>query len=135
MKIERKKGKAAEVYTASLNDILFFLMLFFLIISTMVTPMAIRVMLPKSSTSQQVTTKKNINVAITRDRQYFIDDRHVTYKELEPALAALASGTSGDQTPNILLQADNSIDLQSVVDIIDIGNRLQMRVILFTDKE
>ncbi|MDR0510104.1 MAG: biopolymer transporter ExbD [Rikenellaceae bacterium] len=135
MKIERKRSRAAEVYTASLNDILFFLMLFFLIISTMVTPMAIRVMLPKSSTSKQVATKKNINLAITSDRRYFLDDSQVSFDDIEPAIAAQAAGLDDEQKPNILLQADNTLDLQSVVRVIDIGNRLNMRVILFTEKE
>lgn len=53
MKIERRKTGIAEVYTASLNDIMFFLLLFFLIISTMVTPMALKVLLPHSSTADR----------------------------------------------------------------------------------
>ena len=57
MKIERRKTGIAEVYTASLNDIMFFLLLFFLIISTMVTPMALKVLLPHSSTAEQVAVK------------------------------------------------------------------------------
>lgn len=89
MKIERRKTRLAEVYTASLNDIMFFLLLFFLIISTMVTPVALKVMLPHSSTAEKVITKKNIMLAVTADRQYFIDDRKVEFKEIEPALASM----------------------------------------------
>ena len=74
MKIERRKTRLAEVYTASLNDIMFFLLLFFLIISTMVTPVALKVMLPHSSTAEKVITKKNIMLAVTADRQYFIGE-------------------------------------------------------------
>lgn len=65
MKIERRKTGIAEVYTASLNDIMFFLLLFFLIISTMVTPMALKVLLPHSSTAEQVAVKKNIMLVVT----------------------------------------------------------------------
>ena len=46
MKIERRKPRNAEVYTASLNDIMFFLMLFFLIIATMIAPATMKVVLP-----------------------------------------------------------------------------------------
>ena len=79
MKIERRKTGIAEVYTASLNDIMFFLLLFFLIISTMVTPMALKVLLPHSSTAEQVAVKKNIMLVVTGDRQYYIDDQKVGF--------------------------------------------------------
>jgi len=135
MKIERTRRGRAEVYTASLNDIMFFLMLFFLIVSTMVTPMAIRVMLPKSSTSKPVLPKDNINLSITRDKRYYINDREVPFAQIEPTLAGLTAGMSDDEKPNVLLQADLTLDLQSVVTLIDIGNRQRIKMILFTEKE
>ncbi len=135
MKIERKKSQVAEVYTASLNDIMFFLMLFFLIISTMVTPMAIRVMLPKSSTSKQVTAKESINMSVTREKRYYINDREVPFEQIEPTLASMTASQPEDGKSNVLLQADLALDLQSVVKIIDIGNRLSLKIILFTEKE
>jgi len=136
MKIERtRKGRGAEVYTASLNDIMFFLMLFFLIVSTMVTPMAIRVMLPKSSTSKQVTPKDNITLAVTRDKRYYINDSEVPFAQIEPTLTRMTAGIPADQKPNVLLQADLTLDLQSVVTLIDIANRQNLKMILFTEKD
>ncbi|MDR1809896.1 MAG: biopolymer transporter ExbD [Prevotella sp.] len=135
MKIERRKNRTAEVYTASLNDIMFFLLLFFLIISTMVTPAAIKVLLPKSSTSEKVVTKKNISVVITPDLQYLVDDKPVSFNEIEPALAAIAAALPEGEEVNILLQADKTLNLQDVVNVIDIGNRLKLKMILFTQKE
>ena len=135
MKIERKKSPAAEVYTASLNDILFFLLLFFLIISTLITPMAIRVMLPQSSTSKQVATRKNINLVVTRDLKYYIDDREITFDGIEPALVSISSSLSEEEKPKVLLQADRLLDLQSVIRVLDIVNKLQLETILFTEKD
>ena len=135
MKIERRKTRLAEVYTASLNDIMFFLLLFFLIISTMVTPVALKVMLPHSSTAEKVITKKNI---ITADRQYFIDDRKVEFKEIEPALASMVKNKKEGNAEIeyvVLLQADMSLNLQPVVDLIDIANRLQLKMLLFVEKK
>jgi len=134
MKIERRKSRITEVYTASLNDIMFFLLLFFLIISTMVTPAAIRVLLPNAATSEQVITKKNINVSITSDLRYYIDNREVTKDLIEPGLADILSQKAENEEMNVLLQADRSLSLQEVVDIIDIGNRLQIKMVLFTQK-
>jgi len=137
MKIQRRKTRTAEVYTASLNDIMFFLLLFFLIISTMVTPAAIRVLLPNAATSEKVVTKKNINLIITKDLRYYINDKELAKEELEPALSAVLTKEKTDNPNvemNVLLQADKSLSLQDVVDIIDIGNKLQVRMILFTQK-
>ena len=137
MKIERRKTRTAEVYTASLNDIMFFLLLFFLIISTMVTPAAIRVLLPNAATSEKVVTKKNINVIITKDLRYYIDDKELQKSELESALGAVLAKEKADN-PNVemtvLLQADKSLSLEDVVDVIDIGNKLQVKMVLFTQK-
>ncbi len=137
MKIERRKTRAVEVYTSSLNDIMFFLLLFFLIISTMVTPAAIRVLLPNASTSEQVVTKKNINLIITQDLRYYVNDKEVLKDEIEPALiAAIAKEKEKNENVevNVLLQADKSLSLQNVVDVIDIGNKLRIKMVLFTQK-
>lgn len=134
MKIERRKRRSAEVYTASLNDIMFFLLLFFLIISTMVTPAAIRVLLPNAATSEKVVTKKNINLIITQDLRYYINDKEVAKADIEPALAAILEKKAENEEMNVLLQADRSLSLQDVVDIIDIGNKLRVKMVLFTQK-
>ena len=137
MKIERRKTRLAEVYTASLNDIMFFLLLFFLIISTMVTPVALKVMLPHSSTAEKVITKKNIMLAVTADRQYFIDDRKVEFKEIEALASMVKNKKEGNAEIEyvVLLQADMSLNLQPVVDLIDIANRLQLKMLLFVEKK
>ena len=135
MKIERRKTGIAEVYTASLNDIMFFLLLFFLIISTMVTPMALKVLLPHSST---VAVKKNIMLVVTGDRQYYIDDQKVGFGEIESRLSAILKNNT---TPDgkaveyvVLLQADKSLNVQDVIDLVDIGNKLHVKTLLFVDK-
>ena len=138
MKIERRKTGIAEVYTASLNDIMFFLLLFFLIISTMVTPMALKVLLPHSSTAEQVAVKKNIMLVVTGDRQYYIDYQKVGFGEIESRLSAILKNNT---TPDgkaveyvVLLQADKSLNVQDVIDLVDIGNKLHVKTLLFVDK-
>ena len=138
MKIERRKTGIAEVYTASLNDIMFFLLLFFLIISTMVTPMALKVLLPHSSTAEQVAVKKNIMLVVTGDRQYYIDDQNAGFGEIESRLSAILKNNT---TPDgkaveyvVLLQADKSLNVQDVIDLVDIGNKLHVKTLLFVDK-
>jgi len=135
MKIERRKQRTAEVYTASLNDIMFFLLLFFLIISTLATPATIRVLLPNAKTSEDAVIKKNINLTITADRHYFVDDKEVTFEQIEPQIASILSKKKEKEEMIVLLQADKSLNLQDVVSVIDIGNKLNVKMVLFTKKE
>lgn len=135
MKIERRKLRTAEVYTASLNDIMFFLLLFFLIVSTMVTPATIRVLLPKSKTSEDVVVKKQISLTITADHRYYIDKREVTYETIEPQLASILSKKTKSEDVIVLLHADKTLNLQDVVSVIDIGNKLRVKMVLFTQKD
>lgn len=135
MKIQRRKTRSAEVYTASLNDIMFFLLLFFLIISTMVTPAAIKVLLPNSSTAEKVATKKNVNLVVTSNLEYFVNDKKVSFDSLKGELEdAVGKREEGDDI-NVLLQADKSLNLQDLINVIDIGNQLKIRMVLFTQKD
>ena len=135
MKIERRKLRTAEVYTASLNDIMFFLLLFFLIISTLVTPATIRVLLPKSKTSEDVAIKKQINLTVTAEHKYYIDKQEVTFETIEPKLAQMIAKKAKTEDLIVLLHADKTLNLQDVVSVIDIGNKLKVKMVLFTQKE
>lgn len=128
MKVERKKkGNAIEVYTSSLSDIMFFLLLFFLIISTLVNPSVIKLLLPKTQYAEQVTAEKNVNISITKDLQYYFNDKPVPFRDIEPLLV---ESMNGNVKLTVILQADNSIPLQNVVDIVGIGNKLKVKVVL-----
>ncbi len=133
MKIERSRKRNAEVYTASLNDIMFFLLLFFLIISTFVIPTSIRVLLPNAKHSDKVVEKKVVQLAVTKDYRYYIDDKEISFIQVEPALNRLQNLSNGKELM-VSLQADKTVDLQHVVDLIDIGNKLGIKMVLFTKK-
>jgi biopolymer transport protein ExbD len=132
MKIERRRTRTSEVYTASLNDIMFFLLLFFLIISTMVNPSVIKLLLPKASNAEQTVSKQNINLTVTKDLKYYINDEEVSFDKIEPRLKNLKARA---KETTVILRADNVISLQHIVDVIDIGNKLQLKVILATRKD
>lgn len=134
MKIERRKPRNAEVYTASLNDIMFFLMLFFLIIATMIAPATMKVVLPSSKTSSDAAIRNQINLTVTAELKYFVEDREVTLEQIEPIIAQELEKKKNKETI-VLLHADRSLNLQNVVNLFDIGNRLKTKMILFTQKE
>lgn len=132
MKFKRQRRFHAEVSTASLNDIMFFLLLFFLIISTLGNPNVIRLLLPKSSKSQHNVTKDPVTLSITKDKEYYIENRQVPFEELEGRIQQITANTS---EPTIIVRADGNLPVQDLVEIMDIGGKLNVRMVLATEKK
>jgi biopolymer transport protein ExbD len=132
MKVSRRKNPHAEVYTASLNDIMFFLLLFFLIISTLVNPSVIKLTLPKAQSNEQALSKKTINLSITKEKNYFLNDKPVSFEALKTSLET-SIHTMPDLT--VIIRADNSLQIQDLVDVLDMGTKLRIKMILATKKE
>jgi biopolymer transport protein ExbD len=131
MKARRNKRFAMEIPTGSLSDIMFFLLLFFLIISTLANPNVIKLSLPKASTSDQ-TNKSHITLAVTDDKRYFIDKTEVGIDQLESSLANVTSGTD-DKT--IILRIPYNLQVQDMVDVLQIGSKLGLNFVIATDKK
>lgn len=126
----RKRHREAEVSTDSLSDIMFFLLLFFLILSTMVSPNSIKVNLPKSDPNVMVeNTKKPIHVAITKDRKYFVNSVEVAQANMEAEISKLASKQT---EPTVLMHLDKELSIQDEIDIMTICYRLKCKTILAT---
>jgi biopolymer transport protein ExbD len=130
MKLKRQRRFHAEVQTASLNDIMFFLLLFFLIVSTLGSPNVIRLILPKTSESTNEVSKQPITLSITEDKRFFIDRKQINFPDLENAVL---EATSGMEEPTVVLRAAESLTIQDLVDVMAIGARLKVRMVLATD--
>lgn len=130
MRLRRENEDRIEVATASLNDIMFFLLLFFLIVATFANPNVIKLVLPKAKSSQSIT-KKQITLSITKDLHYFIDDRAVTTNGLEIELELMKKRIP-DVT--VVIRPDAEISVQSLVDVLQIGARTNIKMILATRK-
>jgi biopolymer transport protein ExbD len=125
----RKRRIAAEVQTSAMNDIMFFLLLFFLIASTITNPNVIKLALPKSSTSLSVT-KKTINVSITKDLRYFVDKKQVKVEDLQAAIAAYKTLAS---EVTIVLYVDKTVAIQEAVVVMDVAQKLNIKLVLATE--
>lgn len=130
MQLRRKSRMTSEVSTSSLNDIMFFLMLFFLIMSTMVAPSVIKINLPKTSAGKSVS-KQNIVLAVDSNLNYFVNNEKVLFPELEQKLLAV-SNKDTTKEPTIVLQASKKLSLQDVVDVMSVGTKLKMKMVLAT---
>ena len=126
---KRSRGVSAEVHTSAMNDIMFFLLLFFLIASTITNPNVIKLALPKSSTSLSVT-KKTVNVSITKDLKYYVDKTQVTIENLQPTIASYKTQNT-DVT--IVLYVDKTVAIQDAVVVMDVAQKLNLKLVLATE--
>ena len=131
MNLRRKAVDEAELSTESLNDIMFFLLLFFLIISTMANPNVIKLMLPKSANNEQLQ-KQQVNLGVTKDKQYSINKVPVPFDQLESAIAQAINGL--DQ-PTVVLNFDRGLSVQDLVDVMQIGTKIKVKMVLATQKQ
>lgn len=130
MKFRRQRRFEAEVATASLNDIMFFLMLFFLIVATLGSPNVIKLLLPKSEASSHDVSKQPITLSITKDKEYFIDKDPVALPELEQKLM---EATGSMEEPTVVLRAEQTLTIQDLVEVMAMGARLKIRMVLATE--
>ena len=129
MNLRRRNKVVGEVYTSSLNDIMFFLLLFFLIASTLATPNVLKLLLPNAKSGSQ-SIKHPVTISVTSDLHYAINNTPVQPDQLESVLAATIQGTPD---PAALLKVDKTIQVQNLVDLLDIGNRLKIKMVLATE--
>jgi len=131
MKLKKRLDFKPEVATGSLNDIMFFLLLFFLLVATFANPNVIKLLLPKAQSSQTLS-KKQITLSITNDKKYFIDQKYTPFSMLEGELSQI-KGKISDVT--IVIRASSELTVQDLVDVLEIGSRLQIKMILATQKK
>jgi biopolymer transport protein ExbD len=128
MNFRRKKRFEAEVATSSLNDIMFFLLLFFLIISTVANPSVIKVLLPKTKNNQTLN-KKQITLTVNKAKEYYLNDKLIVPADLE---GAIVKEIQGLPDPTIVLRMDAELTIQDLVDILAIGTKLKVRIVMAT---
>ncbi len=114
-----------EFNMSSMTDIVFLLLIFFMLASTLVTTNAIDILLPKASGKTE--NKRSVSVSISKDLTYYIDQKVVGESVLENRLI---SELSDQESPTIVLRAEKSVPVDNVVKVMDIANRNKFKVIL-----
>ena len=125
MNLRGRNKVTPEFNMSSMTDIVFLLLIFFMIASTLVTTNAIDILLPTASGKTE--NKKSVAVSIKKDLTYYIDQARVDESVLESELVALLSEK---QEPIIVLRAEKSVPVEYVVKVMDIANRNKFKVIL-----
>jgi len=126
MAIKLRNKRSVEFSTASMSDLVFLLLVFFILVSTIVSPNAIPLLLPNSTSDPVIEAKKDIEVYIDDQLNYYIQDQahRVDKEELQPAISAALSGADKG---SVMLKVDQSVPVQYVVNVIDAVNKINVQ--------
>ena len=109
---------------------MFFLLLFFLIISTVTNPNVIKILLPKSGASQSLH-KQPVTLTVTEDKRYFVNKQQIQLSQLENVLL---ERTKDMAEPTVVLRIPHSLSIQDLVDVMQIGTKHKLKMVLATNK-
>ena len=113
---------------SSMTDIVFLLLIFFMLTSTLVSPYALKLLLPSSKA--RTLEQQTISVSITPDIDYYIGENKIPFEQLEDKLKL---ELSGEKEPAIVLHADKTVDIEYAVKVMDIAYRNKYKVVLATN--
>lgn len=126
MRIGKNKNKVStEFNMSSMTDIVFLLLIFFMLTSTMVTTNALDLVLPKAK--GKTDSNKSTSVTIDKDLNFFIDKDKVNEADLENQLLALFANS---ENKAIVLRAEKSVPHEKVVKVMDIAYRNQIKMVV-----
>ncbi|MDX1271317.1 biopolymer transporter ExbD [Bizionia paragorgiae] len=122
MNLRGRNKVTPEFNMSSMTDIVFLLLIFFMIASTLVSAEAIDLLLPKSSS--KTTQTKNVSVSVNKNNEYFVDMKQVPKASLE---AEVLAKVGQSDTPTITIRSDQDVEMKHVVYIMDIANRNKIK--------
>lgn len=137
MAIQQRAKAKAEFSMSSMTDIVFLLLIFFLVTSTLINPNALKLLLPKST--NQISAKQQVSVSI----KHYVNKNTFSYhingnkkavkaEEIEPRLQELLQESDD---PTFSIYADKTVPIEQVVNMMNIGKRNKYKVILATSPE
>ena len=126
MALQSKLKVDTSFSMSSMTDIIFLLLIFFMLTSTFITPSGLPVNLPSSKSSTIVMQR--VSVTITPDRRFYVNDRRVTRGMIEIELAKALQGKEGV----VVLHVDKSVPVEYLVDVASIATSLKAKVSIAT---
>src|SRR4051812_18764963 len=131
MNLRSKRHKRqAEMHNSALNDILFILLLFFLIVSTLANPNVIKLQLPKATSNTKA--RQTVVVSINANREYYVGTNRVPFERLLSTLTPALRNENLE--PTIVINAEKSVPVEDIVNVMEIATKLGAKVVLATKK-
>ncbi|RXG14038.1 outer membrane transport energization protein ExbD [Leeuwenhoekiella aestuarii] len=125
MNLRGRNKVSPEFSMSSMTDIVFLLLVFFLLTSPAITPDALDLILPKAK--GKTSNQQNLSVSITKDLDIYVNKERVTSNNLE---AFINSELTGVEDPTIILRAEEGVPIEEAVTVMDIANRNKYKIVL-----
>lgn len=134
MAITSRHKRNINFAMSGMTDIVFLLLIFFMITSTLIAPGTQNVDLPRSN--NQTVANPDVSVSITRDMEYFVNGEAIVFSELESSLSAAIEEATISETenkvPTIRLNADENLAWEQIMQFINLAKRNRYKVIMGT---
>ena len=127
MGLRSRNKRLAEFQLASLTDIVFLLLIFFVLTSSIVSPNALNILLPNSDSQTQAT--QSVSISIDKDLKYYLNGEEIDPAWLETMLPAKLAGQTD---PTVVLSADKSVQVEYVVGVMNIASSMKIKMVLAT---
>lgn len=127
MAIKRSTKVETSFGSSAMTDMMFLLLIFFLVLTTLINTNALDIMLPKSSNT--VSEKSSINMAITQDLKYFINGEQFDFDQIE---VVLKNKVSEVKNPVIMLSIDKRVSVDEFAKIMDVARRNNFALYMMT---
>ncbi|MEO2058713.1 MULTISPECIES: ExbD/TolR family protein [Mesonia] len=125
MNLRGRNKVSPEFSMSSMTDIVFLLLVFFMLTSPAVTPEALDLLLPKAK--GKTSNQQNVAVSINKDLEVFINSEQINKNQLE---IELQRRLRGEEDPTIILRAEQSVPIQDAVNVMDIAKRNKYKIVL-----
>lgn len=132
MNFRKRAREASEVETGALADILFFLLMFFLMISTLASPDAIKLLLPETAKPMPTPANEVIRLTVDEKLNYYIDDRLVDVANLE---AELTTEVTSKKAVTLVVRMDRNQTVQELTNIYDLAAKLKLAMVMAAEKK
>lgn len=125
MNLKGRNKVSASFNMSSMTDIVFLLLVFFLLTSPTITPNALDLLLPKAS--GKTSSVQQASVSITKDGAFYVDNERVSELEIERELNRILAG---QKEPTIILRAEEGVPIEDAVLVMDLANKNRYKIVL-----
>lgn len=122
MALKRRNQRRVEFNSSSMSDLVFLLLIFFMLTSTLVAPNAIKLLLPQSSS--RTMAKQTVTVYINEKNDYYIGERQVAENQLQSEIMVDLNKSNGGNDGTVVVRSDKNVPVQYVVNVIDAVNNI-----------
>ena len=127
MAIKSRNKVSPNFNMSSMTDIVFLLLIFFMLTSTLVSPNALKLLLPNSDS--KTLAKQTVSISISPQLDYYVNNTKVSFDQLE---MVLLQTIEGKEDPSIILHVEKTLPIEEAVKVMDIASRNRLKMVLAT---